>query len=300
MTTFFFSSLFQLLLLLANSQGNPNHQQSGTTATTAVRFQLNNMITTAECNILKEYNIQYGLDYHRPSFQNIVTPRRVHNLKKRTLFQNILTPITNKILAAIQQQTPTSTINLIVDEVLLVNTAVNGQAAHSDSQLLDGAPNHTPHRLYSASIGCSMTSTYEGGHLQFFSADNRIVFSEQLAVGSGMVFSSGIENIHAVSPITQGDRYQLLYWFALENVDATYLNNRKIIKNWLNTHQLNALDRFSRFEWMTHGLVDVIVTGSTLARQRLRQEHVLKRIGLSVIEQRRFIKAINVITDVCV
>ena len=118
---------------------------------------------------------------------------------------------------------------------------------HADSQLLDGSPNHTPHRLFSASIGCSLPNTYTGGNLVFLNTANnntnnsnsikeKEISSYQLHVGEGLVFSSGNENIHLVSPVLTGQRYQLLLWFidSKQSVLSTRKQSIQTIKNWLN------------------------------------------------------------------
>jgi hypothetical protein len=119
-TTTLPSILFSALLLCSL-----NHFGQGT-ATTATplpfRFQLHNLITTAECNLLQDYNRQYGLDYHRPN-ETLVTPRRVHNVHKRTVFQNITTNIARRIVSEISTRTNSPTSHLSVDEVVLVHTA---------------------------------------------------------------------------------------------------------------------------------------------------------------------------------
>jgi hypothetical protein len=271
-----------------------NHFGQGT-ATTATplpfRFQLHNLITTAECNLLQDYNRQYGLDYHRPN-ETLVTPRRVHNVHKRTVFQNITTNIARRIVSEISTRTNSPTSHLSVDEVVLVHTAPLGQVAHADSQVLrTGAPNHTPHRVWSASIGCTKPSNFKGGFFQFLTADHEIVFSEQLNLGSAVVFTSGLENIHAVSPVTQGERYQLLYWFA--KADGGQRDEaQRAIASWLNRNGLTELTRFMR-EWKTHGLREFIATGAKVARDRLVGRTVLSRIGLNLIEQRRFANALS-------
>ena len=117
------------------------------------------------------------------------------------------------------------------------------------------------------------------------------MFSEQLSLGSAVVFTSGLENIHAVSPVTQGERYQLLYWFAKADGGQRDEAQREIA-SWLNRNGLTELTRFMR-EWKTHGLREFIATGAKVARDRLVGRTVLSRIGLNLIEQRRFANALS-------
>ena len=180
---------------------------------------------------------------------------------------------------------------------------------HADSQLLDGSPNHTPHRLFSASIGCSLPNTYTGGNLVFLNTANnntnnsnsikeKEISSYQLHVGEGLVFSSGNENIHLVSPVLTGQRYQLLLWFidSKQSVLSTRKQSIQTIKNWLNFYKLVQLDRFYK-EWLTHGLLDIIQPSNSIKDARyyflLKDVNTLTRIGLSKIEIRKFSNSLN-------
>jgi predicted 2-oxoglutarate/Fe(II)-dependent dioxygenase YbiX len=235
------------------------------------------LISHEDCKLLREYSNKYGLAYHRPD-ELLVTPRRVRVPAQRDHFLRVVDDVAQAILhAASAASFPLEVNRLVIDEAVLIRTGPDGQPKHADSRRLDGSNNHTPHRLLSASVGCSAKGAYEGGELNFYSSQSGTE-SYQLTVGSGVIFTSG--TVHSVSPVRSGERHQLLYWFVDIENDVRSKNRREIafIKQWLEAQGLSNLFRFYK-EFLSHKLLS--------SNHQLSDPGVLARIGLSTIESRR-------------
>jgi hypothetical protein len=255
---------------------------------TPQRIYTTNLITSKECELLRQWNDQHGLDYHRFN-EILVTSRRTHPHRHREQFQHILDATTKRV----QDQLVRLNVNitrLAIDEAVLVRTAPAGQVLHADSQTLDGKPNHTPHRVWSVSIGCSEKNTYSGGYFEFIDSSHKDeARSFQLHVGNGLIFSSGIENAHSVAPVLTGKRYQLLIWFVdvKNSMEHQQKNEIKLISEWLLRHNLPQLQRFFK-EFISHNMLKHI-SGVHVDVEQFPLLHTgtLARIGLSPIEQRK-------------
>lgn len=77
--------------------------------------------------------------------------------------------------------------------------------------------NHSPWYILSASMLISDPKTFEGGELQFFNTVTKEIDSYKENVFKKIVlFSSGKENIHRVTPQTNGERWVNLFFFCGE------------------------------------------------------------------------------------
>lgn len=81
---------------------------------------------------------------------------------------------------------------------------------HADSCLLDGSPNHTPHRVASAVLYLSEAGAdFWGGELGFPDRELKIVPRP----GRLVAFESTLANQHYVSRVSGGVRDALAFWF---------------------------------------------------------------------------------------
>lgn len=80
---------------------------------------------------------------------------------------------------------------------------------HCDNCKMDGSPNHTPQRDYSAIV--YLNSEFEGGPLIFPSRGTLIP-----APGTLVAFPSNRDFPHEVPPVTKGKRYSMPIWFTLK------------------------------------------------------------------------------------
>jgi hypothetical protein len=83
---------------------------------------------------------------------------------------------------------------------------------HADSEALDGAPNHTPHRIASAMLYLSESEMdFEGGTLRFPKLGIEVPPRIGLLVG----FLTNLEYQHEVPSVTTGVRDAVAMWFQL-------------------------------------------------------------------------------------
>eukprot|EP00946_MAST-07B_sp_MAST-7B-sp1_P003033 g3033.t1 len=265
----------------------------------------------SDCRTLVSALQKYGDAYHRPG-EVLCTSRRVIVPSHRLAFERIVNRTSAIILRAIGDS------QYVIDEAAIVQTAPTGQPKHSDAtQPHPDAPNtwipnHTPHRIWSASIGCSKQGSYEGGRLQFWTDRNIEDVSFKLWVGDAVAFTSAEENVHSVEAVSAGTRYQLLIWYTLPGGSPRH-PDEAFVERWLVSLDASAdglsrsgkrFSRLTRFktELATHGLAYLVrhrIHGSQ-ARADASQKGVawideqsLKRIGLSKIETRLLIQELD-------
>lgn len=275
---------------------------------TARRFALAGAINRSECETLTTALQEYGSAYHRPG-EILCTSRRVVVPAHRKAFQDIVNRTSAALLEAIGAGR-----QFDIDEAAIVRTAPTGQPKHSDASQRDPSaphkwvPNHTPHRVWSASVGCSEPGSYAGGQLQFWTKAHREVESFTLWTGDAVVFTSTEENIHSVQAVSAGHRYQLLIWYTLPGGSPVHPDEAFVVR-WLTSLDASTSKRFSRLvrfktELATHGLGYLLrnrIHGDQARADASRSGFAwidaqsLKRIGLSSIEARMLIQKVDAV-----
>lgn len=94
---------------------------------------------------------------------------------------------------------------------------------HADNAELDGTPNGWAQNKLVTIV--YLNGDYEGGYLNFRDHDIAI----KPGCGTMVCFDVGINNVHAVSEILEGDRYSMLvsYDYKDSNADAEYLKKMR-------------------------------------------------------------------------
>jgi hypothetical protein len=272
---------------------------------TSRRIALTGVVHHRDCETLISALRKYGEAYHRPG-EILCTSRRVIVPSHRKAFEVIVNHTSAALLDAIGEGG-----RYVIDEAAIVRTAPAGQPKHSDASQRDSSapqtwvPNHTPHRVWSASVGCSERGTYKGGRLQFWTQAHEEDESFALWTGDAVVFTSAEENIHSVEAVSAGTRHQLLIWFTLPGGSPMH-PDEAFIARWLMSLDATS-QRFSRLvrfktELATHGLGYLLrhrIRGAQ-ARVAAAQKGVawidaqsLKRIGMSSIEARMLIRMVD-------
>ena len=83
-----------------------------------------------------------------------------------------------------------------------------------DWQQLKWVPNHMPWCFLSASLLISDPTTFQGGQLQFWDSKEKCVKAFKSEVQNKIVlFTSGKENVHRVTPHFNGERSVHLFFF---------------------------------------------------------------------------------------
>ena len=276
----------------------------------AARVRLTGIITQSECDSLISALDMYGEDYHRPG-EYLCTSRRVIVPAHRAEFERIVNSTSAAILDAIGNH------QYEIDEAAIVRTSPTGQPRHSDASQRHAlkadkwVPNHTPHRIWSASVGCSAVGSYVGGQLKFWTKNEQEDESFALWTGDAVVFTSTEENIHSVEKISSGRRHQFLFWFTFPGGSPVH-PDESLVEQWLTSfddnrsgaHIVSKLAGLVRFktELATHGLAYFIKNrvGGNRARSAAISNSLawidsqsLRRIGLSKIEARILIRMID-------
>ena len=94
----------------------------------------------------------------------------------------------------------------LIETILMAALGPGGHhIAHADNRTLDGKPNHTPQRSFSAIV--YLNNEFMGGELDF---PDR---GEQIEPHAGLMVAFPSDYVHQVLPVTAGKRYSLNLWF---------------------------------------------------------------------------------------
>ena len=94
----------------------------------------------------------------------------------------------------------------MIETILMAALGPGGHhIAHADNRTLDGKPNHTPQRSFSAIV--YLNNEFMGGELDF---PDR---GEQIEPHAGLMVAFPSDYVHQVLPVTAGKRYSLNLWF---------------------------------------------------------------------------------------